>query len=290
MKSQRIKNLLEIHIATLLFGFIGIFVQSISSPLITIAVGRSFFATIILIIIILYSKEVIKLKTKKDCAVFVLLGIIQAAQWLTFFQAIRVSSVAVGLLSLYTSPLFVAILEPIFFKEKLKLSRVITSLLILCGIIFVVPEISLENEIAQGILWGSLSAILAALIFLIHRKYIQKYSSTTITFYKIAITTLVLMPFLFFTGIEATGKDILLIAFLGIFFTAVPYVLLIKSMQTLKAQQTSSILSLEVVYGIIFAMIFIHEIPSFRTVLGGIIILCVTLYLTLEAKINSDKN
>jgi drug/metabolite transporter (DMT)-like permease len=60
--------------------------------------------------------------------------------------------------------------------------------------------------------------------------------------------------------------------------------LLTNGLKVLKAQQVSSITSLEVVYGIIFAMIILHEIPPFKTIIGGIIIFSVTIYLTYEAQ------
>jgi len=44
----------------------------------------------------------------------------------------------------------------------------------------------------------------------------------------------------------------------------------------IKAQLASIIASLEPVYGIIFAIILLHEIPSARTILCGVIILGAT--------------
>jgi drug/metabolite transporter (DMT)-like permease len=60
--------------------------------------------------------------------------------------------------------------------------------------------------------------------------------------------------------------------------------LFIQSLKELKAHEAGSIITLEVVYGIILAFIVLSEIPNIKTVLGGILIIGVTLYLTLEAK------
>ena len=66
MKQPKIKCLLEVHLAALLFGFVGIFVQLTSINVIGIAVIRAFFAALSLIAFILWTKESIKLKNKKD--------------------------------------------------------------------------------------------------------------------------------------------------------------------------------------------------------------------------------
>lgn len=74
------------------------------------------------------------------------------------------------------------------------------------------------------------------------------------------------------------------IVVLGVLFTATPYLLITKSMETLKAQEVSAIISLEPVYGIVFAAFIIQEIPDLRTVIGGVIIVGVTIYSTWQAK------
>ena len=67
--------------------------------------------------------------------------------------------------------------------------------------------------------------------------------------------------------------DFLYLAFLGIFCTAVAHVLFIKSLVHIKTQLASVTACLEPVYGIFFAFVLLGETPSFRTILGGAIIL-----------------
>ncbi len=53
-------------------------------------------------------------------------------------------------------------------------------------------------------------------------------------------------------------------------------------MRHIKAQTASIINSLEPVYGIILALIFLHEMPSLRTVMGGVIVLVAAIAATLS--------
>jgi len=71
---------------------------------------------------------------------------------------------------------------------------------------------------------------------------------------------------------------------LGIVFTAVAHTLFIKELSSVKAQTTSIIASLEPVYGIIFAIFFVNEIPTLRVLGGDIIILGATFYATIRPK------
>jgi len=71
---------------------------------------------------------------------------------------------------------------------------------------------------------------------------------------------------------------------LGVLFTAVAHSLFIKGLTNVKAQTASIIASLEPVYGIIFAVIILSEIPTLRVVIGGSIILGATFYTTIKSK------
>jgi len=55
-------------------------------------------------------------------------------------------------------------------------------------------------------------------------------------------------------------------------------------MKYIKAQTASLIASLEPVYGIILAFVLLSEIPSLRTILGGIIILGAVFVVTLRTR------
>jgi drug/metabolite transporter (DMT)-like permease len=76
------------------------------------------------------------------------------------------------------------------------------------------------------------------------------------------------------------NRDIILLLILGIFCTALSHSLFIKGMRHIKAQTAAIISSLEPVYGIIMALFILKEVPSLRTILGGIVILGTALAVT----------
>ena len=271
--TQKRHGLIEIHIAVLLFGLAGLFGKFLLLPPIVIVFGRTSFAAVTLSAILFYSKTQIRTKSLRDFTVLILLGIILAIHWTTFFHAIQISTVAVGLLTFSTFPVFVTFMEPYFFKEKLRRFDMLTAGSVVIGLILVIPSLDFQNNITQGAFWGIISGLTFAVLSILNRKYVSTYPSTVIVCYQNWIATLVLFPFLFFENLSLHSTDFLLLAVLGIFCTALAHVLFIKSLVHIKTQLASITACLEPVYGIIFAFVLLGEIPAIRTILGGGIIL-----------------
>ena len=278
--SAKNRSLLEIHIAVFLFGIAGLFGKWVEQPAMIIVLGRVFFASVFLVILLFLRKESIRLNQRRDYFYFALMGIVLAIHWVTFFQSIQISTVAIGLLTYSTFPVFVTFMEPYFFKEKIRRTDIIIALVTFLGVALVIPSLELDNNMTQGAIWGVISGFTFAVLSLLNRKYVADYSSWVIAFYQDATAVLVLIPFLFILQPQFTPQDILLLALLGIVFTGIAHSFFIGGLVHVKAQTASIIASLEPVYGILTAVIFLGEIPTLRVLIGGIIILGATFYAT----------
>lgn len=267
------RSLLEIHLAVLLFGLAGLFGKFLSLSPWVIVLGRTLFASLTMALVLFCLKQSVRLRTKTDFGIFVLLGAILAAHWTTFFHAIQISTVAVGLLTYSTFPVFVTFMEPYFFNEKLRIFDILTATLVFCGLILVIPSFDLGNDITRGAFWGTVSGLTFAFLSLLNRKYVKMYSSPVIAFYQNAFALLILLPFLSRSVGSMALKDLLLLALLGVFCTALAHALFIKGLGHVRAQLASIIASLEPVYGVLFALILLGEVPSSRTAAGGLVIL-----------------
>ena len=278
------KSLMEIHISVFLFGLSGLFGKLLSLPSMIIVFGRAFFSSIFLLLIMLYLKKDIKLKQQKHYFYLVVMGVILAIHWSTFFISIQVSTVAIGLLSFSTFPVFVTFLEPYFFKEKFKFLDIVIAIVTFLGVMLVIPKFELGNNLTQGVLWGIVSGFTYAILSILNRTYVKEYSSLVIAFYEQLVATIILIPFLLFQKPVFQPKDILLLLLLGIVFTAISHTLFINGLKNIKTQTAGIITSLEPVYGITFAVFLLGEIPTLREVLGGIIILGTVFYSTIKSK------
>jgi drug/metabolite transporter (DMT)-like permease len=278
------KSLIEIHVAVFLFGISGLFGKLLLLSPMMIVLGRVFFSSVFLLIIMLYLKKDIKLKEQKHYFYFVLMGVILAIHWSTFFKSIQVSTVAIGLLTFSTFPVFVTFFEPYFFKEKIKLSDVFIAIVTFLGVVLVIPKFELGNNLTEGALWGIVSSFTYAILSMLNRKYVKEYSSTVIAFYEQFVATIVLIPFLFLQKPIFQPKDILLLILLGTVFTGISHSLFINGLKNIKTQVAGIISSLEPVYGIILAVFLLREIPTLREILGGFIILGTVFYSTIKSK------
>ena len=278
------RNLTQIHLAVFLFGISGLFGKLLSLSPMIIVLGRVFFSSVFLMVVMFFLKKEIKLKHKKDYFYFAIMGLILAIHWSAFFKSIQVATVAIGLLIFSTFPVFVTFLEPYFFKEKIKVQDIVIAIITLLGIVLVVPKFQIGNNLTEGVLWGILCSFTYAILSMLNRKYVKEYSSIVIAFYEQVVATFVLIPFLFLIKPTFKSMDIVLLILLGVVFTAISHSLFINGLKNVKTQTAGIISSLEPVYGVIFALLIIGEVPTLREVLGGIIILGTAFYTTIKSQ------
>jgi drug/metabolite transporter (DMT)-like permease len=283
LRSSR-RSLLEIHLATVLFGLAGLFGKWITLSPFLIVLGRVLFASLALGFFLMLSKLSLRVIVRRRAVLLFLLGGILAAHWVAFFQSIRVSSVAVGLLSYSCFPIFTVFLEPLLFKERISLRNLLCSCLCVVGVFGIVPHFDLGNAVYRGVLWGLLSGLAFAVLTVFNRRLSQAHSSLAIAFFEDLFAALFLGPFLFISVTPIGGRNMLLIVFLGVICTAGSHTLFIKGMRHIRAQTASVISALEPVYGIVLAFLLLGERPAPRTLIGGAIILVAVLLVSLREK------
>lgn len=277
-------GVLTAHLATLFFGLAGLFAKWVDEPSIVIVFGRVFFATLTLFSLIKGFKGKLKPLSSRDGLFFLFLGLLLAFHWLAFFQAIKVSTVAIGLLAYSTFPVFTSIFEPLWLKTTFRFFYLLAAMLCLLGVFFLIPSLDPHLSIFQGVLWGVLAGFSFSLLTIANRLLTKRYSSLTIAFYQDAGATLFLFPLMITRYSIPETSDLLKLAFLGVFCTAGAHSLFIHGMKKISASSASIISSLEPVYGIILAYLFLREIPSLRTLIGGLIILFSVMLVSLSSQ------
>jgi drug/metabolite transporter (DMT)-like permease len=263
------------HIAVFLFGFSGLFGKFFSFSPVFIVLGRTFFASLTLLIFIYFFKnKKIKPASMKETFFFILQGILLGFHWILFFYSIQISTVAIGLLTFSTFPFFVTFLEPLFLKEKLYFKDIMFALLIVIGTYLIIPSFNFSNNLSKGGCIGIAAGFTFALLTIINRKSAKNIDPFLIALHQNFFATLfLLIPAFLITSPLPLYSDIPLLAVLGILCTALAHSLFIKSLVHIKAQIVSIITGLEPVWGIILAIIFLNEIPGLQTIIGGMLII-----------------
>ncbi len=277
---MRSRGLWSIHAAVLLFGVAGLFGKILALSPQVIVWGRTLFASLFLCLLLPVLKIGFGIKRRADLLGFVFMGAVLALHWVTFFHAIQISTVAIGLLTFATFPIFVTFLEPFFFAERIRLFDLIISAIVFLGLALVLPEFDLSNRFTLGVLWGTFSGFTFAILSVLNRVFVANYPALKLTFYQNAVACLLLFPIV--TGSVGTLSigDFGQLALLGVVFTALAHSLFVRGMRTVKAQLASIISSLEPVYGILLALALLGEVPSLREILGGGVILAAIVLAT----------
>jgi drug/metabolite transporter (DMT)-like permease len=256
----------------LLFGVAGLFGKLVTASPVTIVFGRSFCAALVLYVGLRIYRVSLAINPRMSQLLILVSGLILAVHWVAFFHAIQISTIAVGLVGFATFPVFVTLLEPLVSGQKYRVVDFASAALVVAGLLLVAPGFSLANQGLVGLLWAVLSGALFAVLALINRRLVASHSPFAVVFYQLGIASLCLAPLVFAAGAVPDAGDTWLLLVLGIVCTALPHALFIKSLAVVKAQLASVVTALEPVYGIAFAVVLLHEIPSLTTLAGAILV------------------
>ena len=206
------------------------------------------------------------------------LGLVLGLHWITYFMAIQVAGVAVGMISFFTFPIMIVLIEPLFSRNGWKISDLILALLVFIGIVIIAPEFDPDSEIVQGIFWGMLSALLFSLRTIFSKRYVQEYDGITVMVYQFPAAALAAMPFYMQNPEPVSGNNWILMIILGLFGTALGHILLVMSLDTLKPA-TYGILSASTPFlGILWAVVVLQEFPDVKIYIGGTLVLGTAVY------------
>ncbi len=283
MKNQHLRNVLELCLSTLLISAAGVLGKYINMPAAVIIWWRACLALIILLLFCIYKKMDLKISSKKDKAIIFTSALFLGAHWVTYFYSIKVSNVSIGMLSLYTFPAITSILEPLIRKTPFNKTHLFLAILVLIGLYILVPELNFGNSSAKGVFWGLFSAILFSLRNIMLKDTSRSYDGKTVMIYQLFIVTLVVSPVLYFldtSGIKTQYPYIIILALLS---TAIGHSLFVKGLKNFSASTASIIMSTQPVYGIILAFIFLNEIPTMNTFIGGSLIISTVIIESIRS-------
>lgn len=209
------------------------------------------------------------------------LGLVMGVHWGTFFHAMQVSTVAVGILALFSYPMITILLEPLFARCRLSARDVFSGIFVLVGLLIMVWQDlggGLSGNILQGALWGVFSALLFSLRNLCQKYYFAATPSSTLMFHQLVAIAILFVPFVdVATTRMLNAQDWLLLILLGFLGTAAAHTLYTASLKLLAAKTVSLVGCMQPVVSILLAWLILSEKPSVAVVVGGAIILFVAM-------------
>lgn len=284
MKGQHIKHVFELSLASLLISTSGALGRFIEMPTPVIIWWRSFLGLIFIYAYCRYKKINLNINSKKDIPTFIISALFLGAHWITYFYALKLSNVALGMLSLYTFPVIITLLEPLFIKVKFDMMHLVLGAMVLMGIYILAPEFDFQNSHVKGILLGILSAVFYAIRILILKQHVVRYNGTMLMFYQLFILTIVLAPVLYFMDTSAIKSQYPYILILALITTAIGHSIFVHSLKYFSASTASIISSALPIYGIFIGFIFLGEVPNWNTFFGGLLIISTVVIESIRSK------
>ena len=247
---------------------------------------RSVFASITLALFILISGSQFRLNSSKDILMVYGIGALMGLHWLTFFYGMQSSSVAIGMLALFTFPVMTVIIEPFFNGRRLQKLDIILALLVLLGLAIIVSGSLFETTVKksqQEIIYGVASGVASALLFSF-RNLLQKYRcndipSDTLMLHQLIMIVIMMSFIIDIPSIQALPNHYwFYLVTLGVITTAVAHTLLVKSYKLFPAKSVAMVSCLQPVFGSVLAWLILGEHLGITTIIGGMIILGAALY------------
>ena len=279
-------GVISVLVALPFVSMTGLFGKFLSHSPLLIVQGRTVFAFSALLLALFAIRKAIFFKNCREWAWMTVNGTVLAVHWIAFFQAIQVSTVAIGLLSFSSYPLFTTFLEPLFFREQLRSRNIFAVLLVICGLALMTTSnnedsnVIISGSVVQGVLWGLASGLGFAVLTLLNRGHVRNHSPLLLTCWQNGIAALVILPWSWSESWDLSGKDWGLLFILGVVCTVGGHTLLINGLRHVRAQVVSLLIAgMEPVFAILFALFLLGETPSGQTLLGGVLIVGTTVFM-----------
>lgn len=195
----------------------------------------------------------------------VVLGVLLAAHWLTFFLAIQLTTVAVALAVVYTGPIIAAVASVPVLGEENRRTAWIGLALAVAGMLLVVRPGA--GATLSGVLVGLASAVLLAALFVIGKPAASALGGLTVAMWEALAAAVVLFPFTV-QAVRQSGGYWPEFLVLGVIFTGLSGVIWWGSMRKLPVAVVSVIMYLEPASAVVWAALFLDETPEPLTWLG----------------------
>lgn len=260
MLENKLKNYALLHLIVFIWGFTAILGALITIDAIPLVFFRMSLAVIFITLYFLVKKKSFSVD-KAGMVKFLFSGILIALHWIFFFKAIKVSNVSVALVTMSTGAFFASLIEPFFFKRKIKPLEILLGLLVIAGLYII---FNFESQYQFGIIYALISAFLGALFSVLNGIYIKKYDATKISIYQLLFGALFVLVYFSITNTISLSffilpkLDWLYLFILSSVCTAYAFVASVKVMKYLSPYTVMLTTNLEPVYGIILAL-FIFE-------------------------------
>jgi drug/metabolite transporter (DMT)-like permease len=196
-------------------------------------------------------------------------GALWAVMFTAFVIALSLTTTANALVVMSIAPLLTVVCARIVLSDPIPLRTWIAALAAMAGIAFMFSN-SFDRH-SVGMLVALAIPVASALNVVALRKHSASLDLIPAVMLGGALSALIALPLAM--PVSASGKDLALLAFLGVFQLGLPCMFLVMASRALYAPEIALLGLLEVVLGPLWAWLGAGETPARATLLGGGLVL-----------------
>ncbi|MCM3729447.1 DMT family transporter [Neobacillus cucumis] len=273
------KSKIQFILSMIIFGTIGLVIRHIDLSSSERALLSSFIGCLFLLLIFFMIKKKISWNLVKSNALFLILsGIALGGNWIFLYQSYDHTTIANATLGYYFAPVLMMILSPFVLREQLSIKKIVCIGVAIVGMLMIVGEgvRASSSDDLLGLSFGLIAAAFYAALLLLN-KFIKDMGKLELTIIQLGTTTLLLMPYVFFTEgfgiLEVSSSSIPFILILGIINTGIGFWLFFSGMEGLKGQSIAMLSYVDPFVAILISAIILQEQMTIVQMLGGALLL-----------------
>jgi DME family drug/metabolite transporter len=263
-------NLLLVAVAAS-WGFVSIIAAAVELPAEVLVFWRCLLAAASLPVLLLALGRLASIRLDRHRVRVLALGALLALHWFLFFAAVKRSSVAVAILTVYTAPIFVAVLAPRVLRERRSPVALLALAISAPGLVVIAlagdggarPE-------AVAIAFGLGAALTYALLIVGVKSITADVSPFVLAFWQYVVVSAALAPFLL--GAERvvpSGDEWAAVLVLGLVLTGGMGALYVWNLRHVTAQAAGLLAYLEPVSASLLAWAILDQTLGWQVALGG---------------------
>jgi drug/metabolite transporter (DMT)-like permease len=207
-----------------------------------------------------------------------------ALHWGLYFEAIALSSVAVAVLAVYTSPIVMALVAPLFLPER-RSRAVVVALPVAFGGLILVALAGSEGGGARplAVAVGVAAAVVVTLLVIAQKRIVGDVSSIGLSVWIDLGAVIALVPVLPFAGrVVPTPGELGYLFLLSAVFTAASGLVWLLLLRKVTAQAISFLSYMEPVSAAFLAWALLGQELGLGILVGGILVLAAGAFVVLK--------
>jgi drug/metabolite transporter (DMT)-like permease len=265
------------------WGFTSIIVAHVDLPAPVLVFLRTAIAAGAVVALLALTGHAGELRVPRHRGAVALTGVTLALHWLLFFETIKLSSVAVALVTVYTGPVLLAFFAPLVLPEARNRVAVAALVPALVGVgLIALAGGDAERPRPLAIVLGLGAAAFYALLTILLKRLSTELPAATVQVWSAVVAAILSAPFLLFAErVAPHGGEIVYVLLLGALSTGASWLVYLRLLPHVPAQTVGVVSYLELVSAALLAWVLLGQAIGWNVAAGGVLIVAAGVTVVL---------